>query len=139
MYRPRRRAFADHDIHLAGFHDRVEHFFNGLVQTMDFINEQHVSRLQIGEYRSQVTDAFDGRTGSYLHLRIHFLGNDVRQGGLAQTGGAVKKHVFRGLSACLGRSDQYGKRAFDLLLSHIVGKCRRTQEGVAKLFFRGCT
>ena len=38
-----RRAFADHDVDLEVFHGRVEHLFDGGVEPVDLVDEQHVA------------------------------------------------------------------------------------------------
>lgn len=66
---------------------------------MDFVDEEDVAGAQVGEDGSQVAGAFNGRAGGGADVHVHFLGDDVRQGGFAQTGGAVEEDVVYGFLA----------------------------------------
>src|SRR3989338_2908673 len=65
----RRRPLADDNIQRPGFHRRIEDFFNGSVQPVNFVYKKDVARRKIGENRSQVAHALYGRSGSGLYLR----------------------------------------------------------------------
>ena len=51
---PRRWPFANHDIQRTVFHRGVEDFLNHGAEPVDFVNEQDVAILQIGEQRRQI-------------------------------------------------------------------------------------
>ena len=42
LYRPRRRAFIDHDIYAIVFHGRVKILFYNGRKAMNFVNKEHV-------------------------------------------------------------------------------------------------
>src|SRR3989344_7076169 len=90
----RRRALADDDIQRPGFHRRIKDFFNSFVQPVDFVYKKYVSRRKIGENGSQVAHPFYGRAGSGLYLRPQLFGYQKSEGGLAQSGRAVKKQML---------------------------------------------
>jgi hypothetical protein len=82
--RARCRAFANHDVELEVLHCRIQHFFDDRRQSMDFIDEQHIARFQIGQQRRQIAGALEYRAGGALDRNTHFLGDDIGQSGLAQ-------------------------------------------------------
>ena len=55
------RAFANHDVEGEVFHRGVEHFFDGSVQAVDFVDEEDFVGLEVGEDRGKVAWALDGR------------------------------------------------------------------------------
>ncbi|MCY1466019.1 hypothetical protein D9M71_842390 [compost metagenome] len=62
---------------------------------MDFVNEQHIMRLKIGQQCRQISRTLEDRPRSALDRYAHFLGNDVGQGGLAQAGRAEDQGVVQ--------------------------------------------
>jgi hypothetical protein len=44
-----RPALADDEIEFAVFHSRIKNFLNGRIEAMNFIDEQNIVRLEIGE------------------------------------------------------------------------------------------
>ena len=52
--RARRRAGADDEIELEILHRGIEDFLDRRIEAMDFVDEQHVARLEIGELRGEV-------------------------------------------------------------------------------------
>ena len=57
---------------------------------MDFINEQHVAFIEIGEQTCEVGGLLDGWPAGGTQVAAHRLGNDIGQSGLAQPGRAGK-------------------------------------------------
>ncbi|MCY1176788.1 hypothetical protein D9M73_170720 [compost metagenome] len=64
--RTRSRAFANHDVELEIFHGRVQHFFNDGRQAMDFVDEQHIVRLKVGQQCGEITRTLQHRPRSAL-------------------------------------------------------------------------
>ncbi len=52
--RARRRALTDHDVDLVVLQRRVEDFLDHRAQAVDFVDEQHVVGLEVGQQRGQV-------------------------------------------------------------------------------------
>ena len=86
---------------------------------MDLIHEQDVVLRQIGEQGGQIAGLFNGRTGGDADVDPHLVGDDVGQGGLAQTRRAVEQHVVQGLIAHLGGLDKDLQVALGLLLADV--------------------
>ena len=49
-----RRPFADHQIEFEILHRGIENFLHRRIEAMDFVDEQHVARLEIGENGGQI-------------------------------------------------------------------------------------
>lgn len=94
---------------------------------MDFVNEQHVALFQIGEEAGEVGGFFDGRTAGGLEAAAHGLGEDVGDGGLAESGRAGEQDVIKRLAALFGGGHGDFQPFLDLGLAGEIGKERRPQ------------
>src|SRR5690606_39400836 len=56
--RPRGRTFADHDIELIVLHRRVENLLDYRRKAVNFIDKEHIARLQTGQHRRQIASPF---------------------------------------------------------------------------------
>ena len=84
---------------------------------MDLIDEQHVTRLQGSQQAGQVAGPVEHRSGRDLHVDPHFVGDDVRERGLAQARRAVEQRVVQRLPAHLGCLDIDAEPGHDLTLA----------------------
>ena len=73
------RTFTDHDVEFEVFEGRIKNFFYNRRETMDFVNEENVMRLQAREHGSQVACLFKDRTGGLTKFDAEFVGDDVCQ------------------------------------------------------------
>ena len=89
---------------------------------MDFVHEQHIAWFQIGEQRRQITRSFDHRPGGGTQRHAQLVGQDMRQGGLAQPGRPEYQRMVQCFLA-LPRSahEDFHLRA-DLGLAHVFGQ-----------------
>jgi hypothetical protein len=55
---------------------------------------------------AKIARLFDGGAGRHLEVGAHFVGEDVRERGLAQTGRAVEQHMVDGVAALARRLDE---------------------------------
>ena len=99
LYAPCRRTFVDHDVDAVVLHGRIEVFLHYGAEAVDFVDEEHVVRLERGEESCQVARFVEHRSAGKLESHTEFVGNDVRQCGLSQSGRAVQKGVVEGLAA----------------------------------------
>ncbi len=99
-------SLSDHEIQLKIFHGRIEDFFHHMIEPMDLINKQAILGMQIGQQGRQVPRPFDHRTGGAFQIDLQLLGNNIGQGGLAQSGKSVEEHMIQGLSPFQGRLDK---------------------------------
>ena len=103
--RARRRAFADHDVDLVVLHRRIQHFLHGRLHAVDFVDEQDIVGLQIGQQGRQIAGLFDHRPRGLAQVHAQFVGNHVRECGLAQPGRAEDQDVIECFAASLGGLD----------------------------------
>jgi len=91
---------------------------------------QDVAGFQVGHDRRQVAGAFDCRARRLTQAGFHLVGQNVRQGGLAQSGGAVEQDVVEGLVAVLGGRHQNGQVLAHALLADDLVQSPRPQPRV---------
>ena len=130
------RAFADQNVDLVVLERRVEDFFDDRREPMNFVDEQHIIALKIGQHGGQVAGLFEDRPRGLLQVDAHLGGHDMRQRGLAQTGRAEQQQVVERLLAAAGGGDEDVELLADFRLTDIVGQGPRPQRPL-KLFFIG--
>src|SRR5258708_32731510 len=115
--RPCGRALADPDVELVVFERGVEDLFERGLQTVDFIDEEHLAVAKIGEDRGQVTFNLQRGAGGLLESGAEFVGDDVGERRLAEAGRPVEQDVVKRLAARFGGLDGYVEILFDLVLA----------------------
>ena len=94
------RALTDHDVELKIFHRRVQVFLGDAPEAVNLVNEQHVAFLQrIGEDCCQVAGFLNRGPRGDFDPHAEFIGDDVRQRRLAQSGRPKQQGVIQCLSA----------------------------------------
>ena len=106
-HRARRGPFADHQVERAVLHCRVEHFLDRRIQPVDFVDEQDVTVLEVGQESSKVARLGDDRARGGAEADAHFAGEDAGQGRLAEAGWAVEQDMVERLAAALRRRDEH--------------------------------
>jgi hypothetical protein len=71
----------------AAIQRRIQGFFYHRTQTVNFIDKEHVMRLKIGQDRGEIAGFLQHRTRRLAQVNLQFVGNNMRQGGLAQSRG----------------------------------------------------
>lgn len=97
--RPRGGSLADDDVQLIVLHRRIENFLNGRIEAVDFIDEQHVAALKVGQDGGQVAGLLQHRARSLPHARAHFIGENVRERGFAEPRRAKHQRMVKRLFA----------------------------------------
>jgi hypothetical protein len=82
-YAARVRSLVDDDIEPEILHRGIEIFLDGLVEPVNFVDEQHVALLQRGEKAGEVARLLDHRAGGGDDGDAHRLRHDVGQRRLA--------------------------------------------------------
>ena len=83
-HRARRRPFADDQVELEILHRRIENFLYGRIKAMDFVDEQHIVRLEIGQQRRQIARLGNDRAGCRAKTDAQLARDDLRQRRLAE-------------------------------------------------------
>ena len=118
--RPRARPLADHDVDLEVLHRRVEDFLDRRTHAVDFVDEQHVARLQVGEDRREVARLLEHGTGRRPHRDAQLVADDVRERRLAESGRAEEQHVIERLAALPRGRDRHVEIRAHALLADVV-------------------
>ncbi len=87
---------------------------------MDLVDEQHLAGLEVGEHRGQVAGALEHRPRGRADRGLHLAGDDVRQGGLAETGRAEEQHVVETLAPLARRLQEDPQLGDDALLADVL-------------------
>lgn len=126
---PRRRSLADDEVELKVLHGRIEHFLYGRIKAVDFVDEQNVPGLQIGQERRQIAGPGDHRPRGGAKAHAQFPRHDLGQGRLAQTGRTEKQGMVQGLAARLGGGNENLQVFAHRLLADEIVQHLRTQMG----------
>ncbi len=132
---PGRRPFANDDIELVVFHSRVEYFLDHFIEAMNFVDEEDIARLEVGQNRAEVAHFFDGWSRGDLDTDTHFFGDDMSEGRLAQTGWPIEENVLDRFTPFLGRLNKYVEVALDFILTDVFVKRLRSQRVLDGVFF----
>lgn len=81
---------------------------------MDFINEEDVALLEIGENASEVGGFLHGQPADGAEVRAHHFGKDVGERGLAEAERSADENMIERFAAMLGRGDAHIKALLHL-------------------------
>jgi hypothetical protein len=98
----------------------VEYFLHHGAQAMDFVDEQHVVRFEVGQHRREVAGALQHRARGMAQVDPHLVGDDVGQRGLAQARRTEQQHMVHRFGTPPGRLDEDFELTADLLLADVI-------------------
>ena len=98
----RGRTIPDHDVNLVVLHGRVEDFLDYRRESVDLVDEEHIVGAQVGEHRGEVLGLLQDGAAGLSDVDTHLLGDDVREGSLAQARRAEQKHMVQSLASASG-------------------------------------
>ncbi len=101
-----RRPLPDHDVELVILHRRIEHLFHHRAEAVDLVDKEHIVWFEVGEQCSQITRFLQYGARGSLDIDPHLVGNDVGEGGLAQTRRAEDQQVIESLPPQPSRLDK---------------------------------
>jgi hypothetical protein len=104
----------DHDVDPEVFHRGVEILFHRFRDTVDFVDEQDVALLEVREQACEVAGFFHHGAGGDADVAFHFLTEDEREAGFAQTGRTAEQDVIEHIAAFAGRAGHHAE-AFNRL------------------------
>ena len=99
----RRHALAENDVDPEVFHHRVDEFFDGGGEPMNFIDEEDGPFSGVGQERQHVLLFVERGPAGDIELDPQLVVQDGGEGGLAEAGGTVEEDMGEGLAALLGR------------------------------------
>ena len=100
---------------------------------MNFIHEQDVARLQIGQQSGQIARTLEHGAGGLPQVDLQLIGNDVRQRGLAEPRWTEDQNVVQCLAALPRRLDENRHLILYVRLSDIVGEAFRAHGAIDHL------
>ena len=106
LYAARRRAFVYHDVYPVVLHGGIKIFLHYGTKPMDFVDKEHVVRLQRSQNTGQIARLVQYRAGRDLETHAQFVGYDVAQRGLPQSRRTVQQSMVEGLAPVLGSLDE---------------------------------
>ena len=98
-------SLIDDDVEFEIFHRRIKVFLDGFLKAMDLVDEQNVAFLEVGQQTGEVGGFLDGGSTGCLEGRTHRLGENVGEGGFAETGWTAQQDMVESLAALPGRLD----------------------------------
>ena len=99
---------------------------------MDLINEEDIAFLQRGEDGCQIARVLNRRSRRQAQRTAHLVGNDHRQGGLAQSGRTRQKDVIGNFSPPDGGLEHQRELLAHHLLTNEVFKVARAQRSLGR-------
>ena len=117
----------DHDVDFEIFHGGVQVFLHHRTQAVDFVDEEHVVLLQVGQQARQVARLVQHGARGDLDSHSQLVRDDCGKRRLAQSRGAVQQHVVQRLSSHLRRLDEHLQIVHHLLLSVEILERQRPQ------------
>jgi len=85
----------------------TQHFLYHRAESMDLVDKQYVSRLEIGQQRRHIAGFFQHRTGGVAYVHTHFVADDIGQGSFPQARRAKYQHVIERLPARARRGNKH--------------------------------
>src|SRR5580692_2051045 len=115
-------ALADDEIDAKIFHGGVEDFFNGGLETMNFIEKENFLFFEGGKDGGEIAFAFEERSGAGFDGDGEFVGDNLRESGFAQARRAVKEDVIEGFTTIASGFEGDGDIFFDAFLADVFGE-----------------
>ncbi len=100
---------------------------------MDLVDEEHVTRREVQQDRPERALVIDGRTGADLDGHAELVGDDVREGRLAEAGRPAQKHVLHRLAPAPRSLEEDAEVFPHLSLPDVLGQHARAQREVELL------
>ena len=107
--------------------------FNG-TRRRSLTDEEHVPGFEVGEQGGQIPGSLENGAGGLAQIYAEFVGDDVRQGRFAETGGAEDKQVIQRLVACRGRFDENSHLTVHGGLADVLGEPLRADAVLQAVF-----
>ena len=120
-------ALINDDVQPVVFDGGVQVLLDAGMQAVDFVDEEDVALLQVGQDAGQVSGAVDLRAAGGVQFGAHGVGDEVGQRSLAQAGRAAEQHVVQGFSAHLRSLHHHEQLFFDLGLAVKLREVRRAE------------
>ena len=105
---------------------------------MNFVDEENIVFLKVGQKRRQVTRTLKNGAGSLAQVDAHFVGYDVSQRRFAQARRPEHQQMVKRLAALLGGGNEDFELFAHRLLANVIGQSYRAKGAVDAFFIRAC-
>ena len=105
--RTRRRPLADDEVELIVLHRRIEDLLDRRIKPVDFVDEEDVAVLEVGEQCRQIACLRDDRPRGRAEIDAELTRHDLRQRRLAESRRPDEEHMVERLAAALGGLDEH--------------------------------
>ncbi len=122
-----RGAGADHDVELIVLKSGVELFFHDGLKAVDFVEEEDLFGLEVGENGGHVALDLESGAGGLLETDVEFVRNDGGEGGFAEAGRSEEEDVVERLAAGLGGLEGDGELLLGFSLANELGEALGAQ------------
>jgi hypothetical protein len=98
---------------------------------VDFVDEEHIARLQIGQDGREIAGLLDDGAGGRAETDAELARHDLRHRGLAEAGRPVQQDMIQRFAARPRGFDENGEVLAAAFLADEIRKGLRTQAGLA--------
>jgi hypothetical protein len=126
----RARTLANDEIDAEVFHGRIEDFLNGGLEAVDLVEKENFAKFKGSENGGEVAFALEKRASAGFDGHVEFVGEDLGEGSLAETGRTVEEDVVEGLFTIASGFESNGDVFLDALLADVFGESFRANAGV---------
>ena len=99
---------------------------------MDFIDEEYILVVEIGEYGGEVSSTLNRRSRGNPDFHPRLRGDDIGQGCLAQTGRTVEQKMVQCIPPAFGGSNGYLQILLNPVLSGEVTEMTGSEAGIKR-------
>src|SRR2546430_6752262 len=87
------RSLADNEVDAKILHRRVQNFFDGGLEAMNFVEEENFAQFERGENGGEIAFAFEERASAGLDGNVEFVGDDFCERGFSQSRRAIEEKM----------------------------------------------
>ena len=131
-----RGSLVDHDVDTIVLHGRIQILLHQGRQAVDLVDKEHVVLFERGEYAGEVARFVEHRAAGDLESHAEFVGDDIAEGGLSQSGRTVEQGVVERLATVFGSLDKHFQVFHHLALPTEIVEFQRSQCILKILFGR---
>src|SRR5262249_11322327 len=100
------RPLANDNVEFEVLHGGIEDFFDVRLKPVNFVDEEDVTKIEVGEDCRQVTFELNQRTCRRPEMGSHFISDHRGERGFSQPRRSVKQNVIQRLSPLPSRSNR---------------------------------
>ena len=115
-------AAVEREVDAAVLHRGIDELLDRRGQPVDLVDEQHITRLHLGERAHEVARLGERGAAGDMGARAHLGRDHMRDGGLTEAGWAVQQHMLHRIAAEPRRLERDGEALDEVALAHVVAE-----------------